>query len=425
MGDMEPALSEHDVRVLRELGEWWAGEAASARNAEKVRAWYAHDAWADDRRVMVLAEVDYLEGRRRAVNVADLLCADGWARGLEYRMRIARHKIAVIQDDATLAPFISYPSHVQFGDFGVPGGVHRDPNAHALAFNYQAPLKELDPAELGRLRHRQFVWKRDAECRERDRLAAVFEGILPVRRRCNPWQLSMPLTSTALGLVGLDQFMILMYDNPAGLHARMEFLCADMIALTRFLEDNALFDLDNEADYVGAGSMGFTRALPAQGAVPGKVRALDRWFHSESQESVGLSPEQYGTFVFPYLQRVAAQFGRVYYGCCEPAHALTEYLAVLPNLARVSVSPWADEPQMGRFCRAHRVVYSRKPSPNLLSGDRFDRGQLRAHLAKTVDCAQGCSLEIIQRDVYVTSDQPERFIQWVECAREAGARHRH
>jgi hypothetical protein len=149
------------------------------------------------------------------------------------------------------------------------------------------------------------------------------------------------------------------------------------------------------------------------------VRACDRWGGFESQESVGISPEQYHEFVFQYMQPLMARFGKVYYGCCEPVDAVWDSLKTVPNLARVSVSPWADEPRMGEICRETGIVYSRKPSPNFISAPTFDEAAFREHMDATVAAAHGCRLEIIQRDVYTTQQQPERLDAWMRIVRAA------
>ena len=64
----------------------------------------------------------------------------------------------------------------------------------------------------------------------------------------------------------------------------------------------------------------------------------------DSQETSGLSPRMYAEIVFPYYREVMAQFGLVSYGCCEATHAIWEdCLSKVPNLRKVSISPWCDE----------------------------------------------------------------------------------
>ncbi|MCE5278047.1 MAG: hypothetical protein ABFD92_05685 [Planctomycetaceae bacterium] len=409
-------LTKEDLKILRELGDWQAAEAGSARNREKIDAWYAHDAGLPARRPMLLMEVGY--GRPHwPVGDEDLRCSDAWARGVEFGMRHMKWLVDVLRDDHVVPDYIPYYPAIHRTDFGVGSAVRHKEGA-GLAFHYEPVLKTLDDADFARLRHRSATYDRAATSVQRDRLDQVFGGILPTRLSDAPWQFCIPLTSTALSLIGLEGFMLMMYDNPAGLHRLMAFLRDDQLAYVDWLESEQAWPLNNGPDYVAAGSMGYTRDLPAAG-FDGRVRALDRWVGSESQESVSISPAQYGEFVFPYLKAIMDRFGKVYYGCCEPVHAIWEYLASVPNLSRVSVSPWADEELVAKGCREKNIAYSRKPTPNILSGERFDEGAQREVLEKTVAVTSGCRLEIVQRDVYVTNGQPQRLVRWVELAREA------
>ncbi len=414
-------LSDSDIRILRELGEWKARTAESAENREKSDAWLAHDAGVAGARVMVLAESWYTTDPVRAVGDADLTCENPWARGVEWGLRQIRFEIEVLRDDHFVLPWIEYTPRVWASDFGVPDGIHREEGVE-LAFNYRPPLTTLDDADLARLHPRTFHRDPAAEEAERERLEAVFSGILGVRRRNDGWQMHVPITSTCLNFVGLDNFMLLMYDNPEGLHKLMAFIRDDQQNRLQFFEDNGLLELNNEADYTGSGCMGMSGELPAADYT-GTARYRDLWGFFESQESVGISPEQYAEFVFPYLSELASRFGRIYYGCCEPVDPIWDSLSRLPNLKRVSVSPWADEEKMGRYCREKGVVYSRKPSPNYYMGETLAEGPIRDSLAKTVACAEGCRLEFIQRDVITMNNEPLRFARWVELAREAGSHH--
>jgi len=381
-----------------------------------IATWYEQGL--PQRRVMILAEATGVRGHRVPVPESSLLCHDPWARGLEWRLRARQWEIETMRDDHVATPCIEYYPQVVRCDFGVPSSVQREQAADRLAFHYEPSLTTLDNADFARLHHRSFSWNRAAEEQECDRLAQAFGDLLTPIRVDAPWQLGLPVTSTVLDLVGLEGFMTLMFDNPAGLHRLMAFVRDDNLAFIDFAEAQGFYPLNNAADYIGAGSMGYTRDLPQPGFT-GIVHARDRWFGSESQESVGLGPDQYGEFVWPYLKAIAERFGKVYYGCCEPADPILAHLDTLPNLARVSVSPWADQDKMAAFCRPRGIVFSRKPSPNYFSEDTFNEAAVQDHLAQTVAAAQGCRLEIIQRDVYVTHDQPERFPRWVQLAREA------
>lgn len=409
----------HDAAVLRALGGWQATEAASKRNDDKIAAWLAHDAGVPERRPMVLMEIRPWEGEHGPVRERDLRCRDPWCRTIEYRLRMLRHHIEVLEDDHVATPYVTQHPLVERSGFGVEFGEHREKGANRLSFNLsEATLKRLDEEDFARLKPSRTSVDCAGMAQERARLEDIFAGILPVEVRDRPWQFGVPLTSTALRLVGQDGFMMLLYDNPEGVHRLMGFLRDQHMRHLDVLEAEGALPPNHGADYVGAGSMGLTRDLPAPDHA-GRIRTRDRWGGFESQESVCISPEQYGAFIFPYLEPLMARFGKVYYGCCEPVNAVWDWLSRVPNLARVSISAWADEPFMGRVCRERGIVYSRKPSPNYLSFERFDPPALLDHLTKSAECARGCSLEIIQRDIYSTCGRPERLRQWVDLARRA------
>jgi hypothetical protein len=227
------------------------------------------------------------------------------------------------------------------------------------------------------------------------------------------------MTITAIDLIGLENLMLFMFDQPEGLHRLMAFLRDDHLAVARWLEGEGLLCLDNLNDYIGSGSMGYTRDLPQPDWKPGMpVRTRDLWVLCESQETVGVGPEQFEEFIFPYQLDLARHFGKCYYGCCEPVNNRWHILKRLPNLARVSVSPWADEPFMAAAC-GREVVYSRKPNPSLISTSRFDEEAIRADLRRTLSAAGGCRLEIIMKDVHTLNNEPGRLARWVRLAREA------
>ena len=75
---------------------------------------------------------------------------------------------------------------------------------------------------------------------------------------------------------------------------------------------------------------------------------------------------------------------------------------------------------MGEILRNRRIVYLRKPSPNLLGvGSGLDEDAVREHFRKTARAASGCKLEIAQRDVYHINNTPGKVKQYVRLIRES------
>jgi hypothetical protein len=229
------------------------------------------------------------------------------------------------------------------------------------------------------------------------------------------------LTWEAINLIGLEPLMMAMYDHPQALHRLMTFLRDDFLHRLDWFEQEGLLTLNNKNDYVGSGSEGYTSELPAPGWQPGQpARVCDLWGLSESQETVGVSPKMFEEFIFPYQLPVISRYGLSYYGCCEPVDKRIKLIKRIPNLRRVSVSPWSNQEVMADEL-GQEFIFCRKPNPTLISTEMFDVEAIRADLRSTLRIAGKCPLELVMKDVHTLNNRPERLGRWVALAREACA----
>jgi hypothetical protein len=141
------------------------------------------------------------------------------------------------------------------------------------------------------------------------------------------------------------------------------------------------------------------------------------WGFSESQETVGVSPQMFAEFVFPYQLPILERFGLNCYGCCEPLDKRWHIVQQIPNLRRVSVSPWADLARMAEML-GDRYIYSMKPRPTDLAMDGFDEDRIRAELREALRVTRDCRVEVIMKDNHTIRNDPRRVIRWVQIARE-------
>jgi hypothetical protein len=413
--DYTVTATERDL--LRRLAARKVELAAGATNQERKRAWYALDSGAADRRPMILAEIAGVRDERRPLSDSVLQCQSEFARRLEWGLRFELYQYDVLQDDHVLEPWHNVGWHVTTSNYGVTAVVHRSEDQSRMGSKrWDPPIVDLD-RDFAKLKPRTYSVDRAATAAEVEATEDVFRGILPVRIRRSFWW-TLGMTIVAIDLIGLDNLMVYMYDNPDGLHRLMRFLHDDHLAYARWLESEGLLCLNNENDYIGSGSMGYTHDLPRPGAPTGRVRLCDQWVLLESQETVGVGPNQFAEFIYPYQASLAQYFGKVYYGCCEPVSGRWEVLKCLPNLARVSVSPWADQSVMGAGC-SDRLVFSRKPNPTLISTEHFDEAAILADLRQTLTAGAQGRLEIIMKDVHTLNNEPDRLTRWVALARQA------
>lgn len=408
--------TEHDVNILRQLAERKAKIAQDPVNLERKNLWYKLDSGTDGR-PMVLAEVWGVRDETLPLPDSILQCKNPWARKIEYGLRCEIYQFDVLKDDHVVEPYINTNWKVQVSDYGVQSVKHSgDREGKMGAGRWDPPIRDLDK-DFERLHPRTYTVDRKTTCAEKERMERVFGDILPVRIRGSFWW-TMGMTIVAIDLIGLENLMLYMFDNPGGLHRLMTFLRDDHLAYAEWLEQEGLLSLNNENDYIGSGSMGYTRDLPRPDWIEGKsARMKDQWVLLESQETVGVGPDQFEEFIFPYQLSIAEKFGKCYYGCCEPVNNRWHILKRISNLARVSVSPWADEEFMAQELGSD-VIYSRKPNPTLISTGIFDEEAIRADISHTLAVAKDCRVEIIMKDVHTLNNQPERLPRWVELTRE-------
>ena len=416
-----PEIPSVERTALRELGRRLADAAESPRNRECVARWRAHDAAGADR-PLVLAEI----GGDLAMVEPDFrpVCQHPWAREAENGIRRDLANFGTVGDDCPLEPRLVVNRSCRFSDYGFgplhqTGGGDADGAAGKGAFHIEPWMRNF-PADLDRLRPRRFAVDRAGDEARRAELARVFDGLLDVDFGGLPlW--SFGLTQIAVRFLGIEGFWLAMYDEPEGLHRLMAYIRDDHLAILDWLEREGLLGLNNRNDYIGSGSRGYTARLPRPETLAGgAIGPPDLWGLLESQETVGVSPEQYAEFVFPHENALARRFGAVYYGCCEPVHGRWEVLRGMDNLRRASVSPWCDE----AFCAeafGREIVYSRKPNPTLVSTGRFDEDAIRIDLLHTLELTKrhGCRTEIIMKDVHTLAGEPDRLARWTRLARES------
>jgi hypothetical protein len=403
-----------DIRILRDLYRQKRELAQDPVMEERRRLWLDH-ASLRSRRPMILAETQGVLDE--LVPLASLRCTEAWARSLERGLRELIFRCRSVGDDYVVEPRLEIPWQVTIGDFGVQTELHRGQNDGKLgSYIWEPPIRDLD-RDFGRLHLRALSVDRERTLAWKGFLEEHFGDILPVEIR-GPYWWTTGLTWEAINLIGLQGLMLAMYDNPRGLHRLMALLRDDFLHLLDWFEQEGLLHLNNENDYIGSGSIGYTRELPRPGREGGRpVCAGDLWGLSESQETVGVSPAMFEEFIFPYQQPVIERFGLSYYGCCEPLHSRIHIVKQLRNLRRVSVSPWCDQEVMAREL-GRGVIHCRKPKPTLISTDRFDEEIIREDIRATLRILGDCPLEFAMKDVHTLCDQPWRLGRWVALARE-------
>jgi hypothetical protein len=129
-----------------------------------------------------------------------------------------------------------------------------------------------------------------------------------------------------------------------------------------------------------------------------------------------VSPAMHEEFILQYERRLLAPFGLNGYGCCEDLTRKLDDVLRIPNIRRISISPWADVERCAEKL-GNRYIFSWKPKPQMVAGE-YDPDRIRAYLRRALEQTRGCVFEMVLKDTHTCDGHPERFEVWSRIARE-------
>ena len=116
---------------------------------------------------------------------------------------------------------------------------------------------------------------------------------------------------------------------------------------------------------------------------------------------------------------MAEFFGMIYYGCCDRLDDRLDIVKRIPNVRKLSCSPWSDRKRFAENIGTG-LVMSSKPTPAFIAASSVDWEEVKRDLMLTVDLAKAnnVNLEIILKDISTVRCEPERLTRWADIAME-------
>jgi hypothetical protein len=384
---------------------------------ERRKLWHDHNSLKSIRPMLVM-EMDTFEDCILPLSKCESSAAVEIER--ELNKWIINHEM--INDDKVVPEYYSVYWKIDINEFGlnIQAEHAKDSRGRELGYKTHYPILDLK-ADYGKIGSSIYSADKDYTLAWKTFVEDIIGDILPVRIKNKSLYWYVAPSQKAVNLMGLETMMYSMVDYPEEFHKLYGFLKEDIINFVKWQEKENLLILNNGNDYAGAGSYGFINELPSEACKKtGNITTKDLWVNMNSQETVGISPEMFNEYIFPYYFELAKEFGLVYYGCCEPVHRIWEScISKLPNLRKVSISPWCDEEYMGNILRDSKVIYSRKPSPNYIGAyEIFDEDAFTEHIKRTLLASRGCKVEIIFRDIYNLFNDRKRPEKAIMIARK-------
>ena len=407
-------MTDKDKTIVRELAKRVAEIAALPVQKEKENMWRKLNALKPDRPMVMIDQVCWNE-----MNVNDeltLKCQDPECRGYEDLLKKTLYQWNHFPVDMVVEPFIRVSKAINNTGHGVSTKdtiAVSDPTNSVVGHHFINQF-ETD-ADLEKIQQ-PVVTHDEAETARRLTVAHdLFDGIIDVAEEgYDPSYMTVwdPISFW----MGVEGALYSLIDRPEFMAELVQRIVNNNLSMLDQLEEQGLLcGPKNLIHCTGA----WTDDLPAPGYDPKHPRTKDLWMCSMAQMFSTVSPAMHEEFEINPCMPLFERFGLVYYGCCEPLDRRLTEVRKIPNLKKISMSPWVDE-ELGASGIKGDYVYSRKPNPALLAWPNFNEQAVREHLQASVNvCARhGCPLELILKDISTVSYEPQRLWKWAEIAME-------
>jgi len=404
----------NDIPILRALASEVAEIATLPAQQQTKKLWTRSN---DLKPVRPMVAIDQICWNEFKTPDMQCLCADRDLFAVEWYLREIIYRWKNFPVDMVVEPYIALGKKVYY--------------PYNLGLTPQEDIAISDPtnAVVGHLYHNQLETDADLDkiqmpvvqydeattMRIYEKVSKALASIIDVRLiGFNPSYVT--LWDHLAQAMGVQNALYAMVDRPDYIHKILARMCkAYHFILDQLEERNLLSPPQSWIHCTGA----FTDDLPKPGYNPARPRLKDLWCAGLAQMFSTVSPEMFKEFEVDYFAPIAARFGMIYYGCCDPLDKKIAEVRQIPNVRKISMSPWTDQENGARQIRGD-FVFSRKPNPAFLAPDYFNEAIIRNDLVETRDIckAYGCPLEFILKDISTVHYEPKRLFRWAQIAME-------
>ena len=412
-------LPDPDKTILRRLAEELAGIAALPVHREKAALWRCLNDRQSVRPMVWINEIPWHE--MEVDGELTLRTRHPFAQDQERHLRRTRYQWRHLPADMIVSDFIACPLAIHSTDFGIQEDVdivRTDAASDIVSRHFHKQI--YDFADLEKIKMPVLTYDPLATEYRYQAMRDLYAGILPVRKIgqthiwFTPWDY-------LIRWWGIEDAMLDMVERPDLVHAAVERMVdAWMAELDQFVALNALA-LDCANTRIGSGGYGYVSDLPGGEYDPAHVQPHNMWGCSNAQIFSEVSPDMHWQFALQHDLRWLRRWGLNYYGCCEPLDGKAEILKRVPNLRKVSVTPWCKTQRAVEALGPHWVL-SRKPNPAILAGDDWHPERARQDLRDFLGAARGCHVELIMKDISTVRRRPQRLWEWARIAMEEAER---
>ena len=405
-------LTEKDRKLLQELAKRYMVYAVSTQQEKTQKLWIAHNNGKSQRPMVLIDQIPWHE-----MDVdGSLICQieDPYWRRVEQGLRRKLYQYERMRADMLLPPYMLLP-HIlvdpNYRSFGIliQEEISRtDERNDIVSHAYRKQFESLE--DVNKIQRTVLRADKEREQNVMEMAHSIFDGICPVywegiSLHCGFWD-------TISEWQSVEECYYMLLDEPEILHAIMERMTDVAINWIRQGNEQGLFD-------VTSGTCHCSQTIQQPFSVEKDRRGISQnsWAFGMAQLFTSVSPDVTKEFELPYMKRIFEQFGNVYYGCCEKLDDRLDLIKELPNVRKVSCSPWSDPWKFAENLPQGRIM-SNKPNPALAACGDMDT--MKKEMKNTMDAAKEYhrGLEFILKDNSSVQGHPERLWEFSKMAME-------
>lgn len=405
-------MTDHDV--LRALVGELAEIAQQPIQSERREAWAANNSLKPNRPMVFITEIPWGEF---VDDVEELRprCTDEFLRSVEMDIRKKLFTAKRLETDQVVEDTYWVWKQVTGMGFGLEvkeQTINAEGGSHIQSHEYEPVIREMD--DIQKIQDPQVVYDEETTTRILQRLNGIFGDIMPVKAT-GPRTHSYSSWDIVVRWTGVSEALMDLVMRPDYIHAIMRRLTDAVLSGERQLEQQGLLGAPHPRERVGSGGAGYTSELPQADCDGEHFRMVDHWGSATSQIFGQVSPQMHDEFALQYELELLTRCGLTYYGCCEPLHNKMHLMAKIPNLRKISISPWCDTATAYENAQT-RYVFSHKPNPAIFARDRLNVAEAKAELRDRLEASRDMPCELVMKDISTVRKDPQRLIDWSKIA---------
>ena len=410
-------LTDKEKGVIKELAKEYMEIAVLPIQKEKKTLWQDLNRLQMQRPVLNMDQIPWHE-----MDVDGFLInqvEEPYWRNVETMLRRTIYQFRHMPVDMVVQPYIILQRPIVYDSFGMTA----DKETAALDSRNDVVSKKFhnlleNEEDVEKIKTPTAVLQVDMENEIKQLADEMFQGIAPYHMA--GMTLHLGIWDFITQWMGIENVYIELMDRPEFLHAIMEKATSGMEQMIEQMNEDGLFDTYTNVCHC---SYTYLDDLPAPDCDRDHPQSKDAWAFGLAQLFTSVSPSITAEFEVPYMERLFKRFGAVYYGCCERLDDRLDIVARMPNIHKVSCSPWSKRENFAANL-PRQYIMSNKPNPALVGSAAIDYDEIRKDIRRTIAAAKSSNvnLELILKDISTVQYQPQRLWEWSRIALEEVSR---